>query len=312
MQLNIRTNGKVTSMPAYTVGTNPYLHNLHFRTASGNACVPLMQDTVNSNVHVRVANGIYCNDPYADPTNVFTGNKLMHLKNVKGALKDLTGRTSWAASQVSVPGGNDGRIVFGNAANNRGYLALNNSTNICVYNGNFTVLIDFLLYGKNNFKLATDNTSSWYNAHEFMSGGNGTFMIRLRDNLQSVLFGCTSANNAYCLERNLPFALAVNKEHRLIIQRKSNFYDGWIDGVHAFSGLLKVGNICNAGQTIIGARGDKNQGNINGHIRNFVIWNRAVYDTNENCTHKVWWLWQTQAAFGGDAAMSGDYLYLKD
>ena len=150
MQLNIRKNGHVVSIPAYPDAVNPHEHNIYLRQDGKKFYIPLMQDATDSPIHCRFDDGVYGIDPCADPTNYLNSQKLMHLTNSGGQLKDLIGNTTWTVSGCDIPSGDgENRIEFHNAENDYGHLDIENSGPINPDDSDFTILIDYLILGKN-------------------------------------------------------------------------------------------------------------------------------------------------------------------
>lgn len=244
-----------------------------------NTRIQLMQDIIDSPLRFRVDGGIYGIDPCLDPTSFHPENKIMHLTNVNGSLRDLTGKTGWSTHNITLNNWGNGMngIQFNHSANNYGGMLCNSSV-LALQDRDFTILIDFMFLGRNAFKATSEYDSEWYNCHELFAAPTGGFVVRVRDNMRSVLFGVVSNNNMYGIEARIPFEIPLKADQRIIVQRKNSRYDLWVAGVHVVSGVTKYAKITNVNSYRVGTSSANNlPGAINGWIRNIAIWDKAIF-----------------------------------
>ena len=275
MQLNIRKNGHVVSIPAYPDAVNPHEHNIYLRQDGKKFYIPLMQDATDSPIHCRFDDGVYGIDPCADPTSYLNSQKFMHLTNSGGQLKDLTGNTTWTVSGCDIPSGDgENRIEFHNAENDYGHLDIENSGPINPDDSDFTILIDYLILGKNELTVEANDDAEQKNKHVLYSGGKGGLLIELSNDLMKIDFGCNTENPSDgMVTADMPKTSAFNKESRLVIRKHDGKYSAWANGIRIVKDCIKSGDFSYAGKASIGYAG---YGPLNGWIRNFVIWDDST------------------------------------
>ena len=218
---------------------------------------PLMQDSTESPLFVRIEDDIYNVDPIYDVMNFCQEQKRLHLWNDGGILDDLMGKNTAAKNDhVTVPK-DDKKITLESG----GFIKLTkNSSFGSAYLQDFTLLADVsfgVSEGKSRMSFAL---------------GNKGISLWIEEALDAVNFSVSGVQDRLKLKE----PLSLGKEYRFLLQRKKGLCEFWLSGIHLESGFISLGSFQVPDSYYVGANAGATSEWMCGDIYNVVLWNKAI------------------------------------
>lgn len=222
--------------------------------------VPLLQDSLEHSFLLRFnKKEIYGIDPIRELEKYCIKARRMHLVNIDGVMGDRAGNATTAVSgTISLPKDRTSGIIIG--ANS--FVKVTNGSTIFGYLDDFTILADV----------------------EFLNAATTRRMILASAN--GISFGIESTMATLYVSLGgeektieLPKALELKKEYRIILQRKNGVVDVWVSGIHVGNGLVMSKALAAPATYYLGANTDEKSGWLDGSIHDIVLWSKAILDS---------------------------------
>lgn len=234
--------------------------------------IPLLQDIQNSPIRFRVANGIYGIDPTVDLVNFEKESKIFHITNEDGCASDITGKTEWTDTDIVPELDLNGSPLATQHAEKYGSLIKTGGPDIIIGLNDFTFLIDIKIYGPKNISTAAGEE---YKKRYYLIGGDiNALESSISEDMKWMNLGYAGNHPGNEWATITGLDLKYGQEYRIIEQRKNGIVDVWINGRHVYQGKLLIdmsGKI-----RYVAAPETTASMNLNGSIRNAVLWNKAV------------------------------------
>lgn len=233
---------------------------------------PLLQDIQKSPIYFSIAGGKYGIDPTTDLANFEKANKIFHITNENGYVYDITCKTDWTSTNITPESNLIGAPLRTCTNGQYGMLVKNSGPDIVIGLDDFTFLMDFKIYGSKNLNPPSNEV---YKARYYLIGGDlNALESSISEDMKWMNLGYAGNHpgNEWATITNLN--LQYGKEYRIIEQRKDGVVDVWINGRHVYQGKLLID--MSGKVKYVAAPEATASMNLNGSIRNAVLWNKAV------------------------------------
>ena len=233
---------------------------------------PLLQDIQKSPIYFSIAGGKYGIDPTTDLANFEKANKIFHITNENGYVYDITCKTDWTSTNITPESNLIGAPLRTCTNGQYGMLVKNSGPDIVIGLDDFTFLMDFKIYGSKNLNPPSNEV---YKARYYLIGGDlNALESSISEDMKWMNLGYAGNHpgNEWATITNLN--LQYGKEYRIIEQRKDGVVDVWINGRHVYQGKLLID--MSGKVKYVAAPEAAASMNLNGSIRNAVLWNKAV------------------------------------